>query len=268
MKVFYLLFLFGLVVIGNSAFVARLSFQEELQMLKDVSLGAMGIFTSLLALLGTALLIPKDVEERTIYTVLAKPVPRYEYLLGKLFGVMLVILAALVVMSVVFVAVLGWRQHTLALEAAAAVPAEDTATAALAVAQVKQAGLNWNLAQGIAMVYVKACVVAAFTLLLSSFASSSIFAIFTGAAVYFIGHLQATARGFWMSGHHGSWWGDVLAGAVAILFPDLQAFSITDQIVAGVTVPPDLFVRTAALGGLYVALYYLGAVFAFGGREL
>ena len=57
-------------------------------MLKDVSLGAMSIFTSLLAIVATAQLLPRDLEDRTIYTILAKPVPRYEYLIGKLAGVL------------------------------------------------------------------------------------------------------------------------------------------------------------------------------------
>ena len=57
-------------------------------MLKDVSLGAMSIFTWLLAVLATAMLLPKDIEDRTLYTILAKPVPRFEYLLGKLLGVL------------------------------------------------------------------------------------------------------------------------------------------------------------------------------------
>ena len=84
LKVFYFLLIFALLLIGSSVFMAQLSFQQEFQVLKDVSLGAMSIFTSLLAIVATAQLIPRDVEERTIYTILAKPVPRYEYLAGKL----------------------------------------------------------------------------------------------------------------------------------------------------------------------------------------
>ena len=53
-KAFYVLLLFALILIGNSIFMARLSFQQEFQMLKDVSLGAISIFTSLLAIVATA----------------------------------------------------------------------------------------------------------------------------------------------------------------------------------------------------------------------
>ncbi|MFZ9920748.1 MAG: hypothetical protein ACO3FQ_06280, partial [Terrimicrobiaceae bacterium] len=65
-KVFYFLLIFALLVIGNSAFIAKLSFQEQFQMLKDISLGAMSVFGSLLAILATANFLPKDMEDRTI----------------------------------------------------------------------------------------------------------------------------------------------------------------------------------------------------------
>jgi len=78
-KVFYFLLIFALLLIGSSVFLARFSFQQEFQILKDVSLGAMSIFTSLLAILATARLIPQEIEDHTVYAVLAKPVPRFEY---------------------------------------------------------------------------------------------------------------------------------------------------------------------------------------------
>src|SRR5713101_6513544 len=77
-RVFYVLLIFALLLIGSSVFMARLTFQQEFQILKDVSLGAMSIFTSLLAIVATARLIPQDIEDRTVYTILAKPVPRFE----------------------------------------------------------------------------------------------------------------------------------------------------------------------------------------------
>ena len=82
-------------------------------MLKDIALGAMSIFSSLLAILATATLLPKDIEDRTIYTVLAKPVSRTEYLLGKLSGVFLLLALAVLLMGAVFAAVLLLRTQTL-----------------------------------------------------------------------------------------------------------------------------------------------------------
>src|SRR3954468_3696208 len=85
-KVFYVVLIFALLLIGSSVFMARFTFQQEFQILKDISLGAMSIFSSLLAIVATARLIPQDVEDRTVYSILAKPVSRFEYLLGRLSG--------------------------------------------------------------------------------------------------------------------------------------------------------------------------------------
>src|SRR3977135_1246139 len=117
-KVFYFVLIFALVLIGSSAFVARFSFQQEFQILKDVSLGAMSIFTSLLALVAPARLIPQDIEDRTVYTILAKPVPRFEYVLGKLAGVLLLLAISMVVMSAMFLVVLYVREQTVIHETA------------------------------------------------------------------------------------------------------------------------------------------------------
>ena len=130
LKVFYFLIIFALLVIGNSFFLARFSFEEEFQMLKDIALGAMSIFSGLLAILAAATLIPKDMEDRTIYTVLAKPVARTEYLLGKLSGVFLLLTLAVLLMGTVFAAVLMLRTQTLLhaaeLDLAGAPAAEHT----------------------------------------------------------------------------------------------------------------------------------------------
>jgi hypothetical protein len=105
-------------------------------------------------------------------------------------------------------------------------------------------------------------------LFISTFATSSIFTILMAAAVYFIGHLQATARDYWLAGLDPDWWMRLLAAAVALVFPDLQAFNLTDDIIAGTAVPLMLFVETALLGFLYTAVYFALAALVFSGREL
>jgi len=55
----------------------------------------MSWFTAILAIAGTAMLLPRDVDDRTLYTILCKPVPRFEYLLGKLGGVILLLALSL-----------------------------------------------------------------------------------------------------------------------------------------------------------------------------
>ena len=116
LKVFYFLLIFALLLIASSLFMARLSFQQEFQVLKDISLGAMSIFTSLLAIVATAQLLPRDLEDRTIYTILAKPVPRHEYLMGKLAGVLLLLALSILAMTALFLALLFVREHILVNE--------------------------------------------------------------------------------------------------------------------------------------------------------
>ena len=266
-KVFYFLLLFALLVIGNSAFVSKLSFQEEFQMLKDVALGAMSVFLCLLAILTTAMLLPRDLEDRTIFTILSKPVPRYEYLLGKLLGVLILLTLSALIMGLFFIAVLLlWEQSVLAETQRSLVASPQELATALAT--VKKAAFSWDLIPAMAILLVKSVLLASLTLLISTFATSGIFAILVATCAYFIGHLQVTAREYWMSGIGIHWWTRLFTALLALIFPDLQAFNLTDDIVAGVPLPLDIFWQTMALGGVYAVVYYALACFLFQNREL
>src|SRR5205823_12047176 len=72
LKVFYVLLVVALLLIGSSIFMAQFTFQQEFQILKDISLGAMSIFTSLLAIVATARLLPQDMEHRIVYTKIGR----------------------------------------------------------------------------------------------------------------------------------------------------------------------------------------------------
>jgi hypothetical protein len=55
---------------------------------------------------------------------------------------------------------------------------------------------------------------------------------------------------------------------VSLIFPDLQAFNLTDDIIAGTAVPLKLFLGTAGLGVLYITVYFALSALVFSGREL
>jgi ABC-2 type transport system permease protein len=267
-RVFFFLLIFALLVIGNSAFMARLSFQEQFQMLKDISLGAMSVFSSMLAILATAGFLPKDMEDRTIYTILAKPVPRWLYLLGKLTGIFSLLAVAVLLMAALFLGVLWMQESSVLAEIRAHLQNASAEELAMALKEVTDSTFQANLIPGIIVIFLKAALLASLTLFISSFATSSIFTILMAAAVYFIGHLQSTARDYWLAGVDPEWWMRLLAAAVALVFPDLQAFNLTDDIIAGTAVPMTLFVETALLGLLYTTVYFTLAAFVFSGREL
>lgn len=268
MKVFYFLLIFAFLAIGNSAFIARLEFQEQFQMLKDICLGAMSVFTSLLAILATANFLPKDIEDRTIYTILAKPVSRFSYLLGKFLGILLLLALSVLLMAALFLAVLWLREQSVLAERLQQMQGAPPEEMRLALKEITDSTFNANLAPGIVMIFMKAALLASLTLFLSTFATSGLFTILMASAVYFIGHLQATAREFWLGGVSVHWWSRLLAGAISLLFPDLQAFNFTDDVIAGAPVPLDLFLQTAVLGVSYMIIYFLLSALVFSGREL
>jgi len=268
LKVFYVLLIFALVLIGSSIFMAQFSFQQEFQILKDVSLGAISIFTSLLAIVATARLLPQDMEDRILYTILAKPVPRFEYVLGKIAGVLLLLAISTLVMGAAFLLVLFFREqavlHATARQMSGAPP--DQVADALRV--VRSSAFNLDIFPGMVIIYLKACLLAALTLFVSTFATSNIFTVVVMAFIYFIGHLQATAREYWLQEHGSGLIARIFFAVVTLIFPDLQAFNLVDDIVAGTAISLALFTKTAVLGVFYTTIYTLLAAFVFYGKEL
>ena len=268
LKVFYFVLLFALLLIGSSAFLARFTFQQEFQVLKDISLGAISIFTSLLAIAAAARLLPQDIEDRTIDTILARPVPRIEYVTGKLGGVLILLAISTALMSVLFLAALYFREQSAlseVMQQMAGLPQEQSVDAQNAI---RSATFNANLLPGIAIIYLKACLLAALTLFISTFATSNIFTVVVTVFVYFIGHLQATAREYWLQEQGGGWLSRLFLALVALVFPDLQLFNLADEVASGAAIPLPLFAKTAALGCFYTLLYLLLAAAVFNGREL
>jgi hypothetical protein len=268
LKVFYFIIIFALLVIGNSFFLARFSFEEEFQMLKDIALGAMSIFSALLAILASATLLPKDLEDRTIYTILAKPVSRFEYLLGKLAGVFLLVALAVILMAAVFAVVLLLRTQIVLHATATELAGMPAAELQAALQKVRNAGYDPGLFSAGLVILLKAWLLAAMTVFISTFATSAIFTTITAFAAYFIGHLQATARDFWMAGGDLGPAAKLILALVALVFPDLQAFSLVDGVVTGTPIPAGVLFKTLALGCGYIAVYTALAAAVFQTREL
>ena len=268
LKIFYVLLLFAFVLIGGSVFLARFSFQQEFQILKDVSLGTMSIFSSLLAIVATARLIPQDIEDRTIYSILAKPVPRFEYLLGRLGGALLLLGITMLAMSALFVTVMYIREQTVLHETAQQMSAAPADQLAASLQSIRTSAFNVNLLSGIGLIFVKGCVLAALTLFVSTFASTNVFTIVVMIFIYFIGHLQGIAREYWLHEHGAGMMTRVFLAAVALIFPDLQAFNVVDDVVLGTAIPLAIGLKIAGLGLLYTIVYTVLAIVVFSGKEL
>lgn len=270
MKVFYFLLIFSVLIIGANLLFLNFTFEQELKILQDVSFGAMTLFASIFSIVGTALLIPKDIEDRTLYTILTKPVPRFEYLIGKLLGILFLVAVSLVLMSILFFAVLYMRQHGILAEETNQFRGQPTPEQLSSLKEsIFSQGLRLELINGVIAVFLKASVAAAIALVVSTFASSTLFTIIVSLVIYFIGHAQSMALDYYFP--EGDMHGALqrfIAGIVAIIFPNLQMFNVVDGIVSGQSVPVNVMFRLTGLTGLYLCIYSFVSWILFAKKEL
>ena len=106
-RVLYLLLVFALVVIGASRLLALLTVGSEDKIIKDLGLSAISIFGILTAVFLGVSLVFKEIDKRTIFTLLANPVPRWQFVLGKYLGLMAVLTVNVTLMSLVLGLILG-----------------------------------------------------------------------------------------------------------------------------------------------------------------
>ena len=189
-------------------------------------------------------------------------------MVGKIAGVLLLLAISTLVMGAAFLLVLFFREqavlHATARQMSGAPP--DQVADALRV--VRSSAFNLDIFPGMVVIYLKACLLAALTLFVSTFATSNIFTVVVMAFIYFIGHLQATAREYWLQEHGSGLIARIFFAVVTLIFPDLQAFNLVDDIVAGTAISLALFTKTAVLGVFYTTIYTLLAAFVFYGKEL
>lgn len=225
----------------------------ELKFLADCGFGAMTFFGSALTIAATAQLFFSEIENRTALTLLAKPVWRTEFVLGKFLGVVALVATFCALLTALLIAVLWWREGQLMAEFPETFGENRTvsyATVALA------GGLQW----------LKLSVLAAFVLLVASFAQTQLFTIVTGFAILVICHLQYLAQDAYARG--GSALGQVVGGAIAAMFPNFQLFALADTLVASEAPVAGHVGRIVVYASGYMLVAGALAVFSFRRREI
>jgi ABC-type Na+ efflux pump permease subunit len=254
MKMLAFLLVFCVIVVAAGFAFPVLNPEQQLKQLKDVSFGALQVFSIVIGIVATALLLPRDLEDRTLYTILSKPVPRYEYLLGKLLGVLLLIGGGLILMDMAFSLVLWLRQKLLLAQMIDAVNAKSPEDIAQLDTYVAKQGLTWNMHLGVLAIFLKASVVSALALMVSCFASSTLFTVVISFCVVIIGHGQALMREFFLNGKVSEGMEKALSALLAILTPDLGLFDVVENVIQGEVVT---WAATQVMLGS-AALYILG----------
>jgi hypothetical protein len=281
MKVFYFLAPIAVLFVGLQFFDGlwyagpdTTLVEQELRMHKNICLGTMMLFGCLFAVVSTALLIPGDVEDRTLYTILCKPVPRMDYLLGKLLGVVFVILVAMAVMDLLMVATLHFRVEAKLAEITElltdrGLPEREIESVR---AEVAAHGSTLNLQYGVLAHFLKAAVIVAVALLISTFSTSTLFTIAVSVMVWIIGEFQWIVRdGLFNDAEYGELptTADRIVGTiVSVVFPDFRLFgAIADGASRAETVIPSDVGQLCGLAGMYLGIYVVLSWFVFRDKE-
>jgi ABC-2 type transport system permease protein len=276
MKVFYFLGVFALILLASNLFNIQgldrpnLEGVDVLRSIRSWSLGTMTLFSVVLGIVATALLLPKDVEDRTLYTILAKPVPRLDYLVGKLGGVLLLLFASLLVMDLLMTGVLAVRSHfVVEAQTAAALKAEWPADQIEALKQeTLRQGPTWDLQGAVLLVFLRAAVVSSTALMLSIISTSTLFTTITGFIVYFIGNFHDTARRAYFATGDGTGPLERLAGlAVATIFPNFELYNVVDSVIEGETLLRSDLVNLTGMTAFYLVLHLFVSWLMFSKKE-
>jgi Cu-processing system permease protein len=171
-RLMYNLVVFAVVLIGGSLTISQLTLGEQYRIIADVGASSTQVFGTLIAIFMGVGLIAREMDRRTCYPVLARPVSRASFILGKYLGLMTIVALNLVVMCAANAAALY----------AYAGPGQWMSGTFLAV---------------FALLYVQFAIGAAFAVLFSSFTTATLATIFTLSLVA-AGHVFAEVRSFWL----------------------------------------------------------------------
>jgi ABC-type transport system involved in multi-copper enzyme maturation permease subunit len=253
-KLFNFLLLLALSLVAGAQWFRDFNFgAPELKFLADLGYGAMAFFGAALTVAATAQLFFSEIENRTALTLLAKPVWRAEFILGKYLGVVAVAAVFCALLTGLLAGVLWAREGVLMGEFPDSFPQGRT----LHLVDLAAAGfLQW----------LKLAVLAAFTLLVASFSQTQLYTVVTGFFVLVICHLQYLAQDAYARG--GSTAAQIIAGLIGLMFPNFQLFNFADNVGAGVAVPWDRVARVSVYALGYVAGACALAVFSFRKREI
>ncbi|MGZ5422929.1 MAG: ABC transporter permease [Candidatus Aminicenantales bacterium] len=235
-RILYLLFFFAALGIVASRVLAILTVGDRVKIIKDVGLASISLFGVLMAILIGTGLVYKEIDKKTIYTLLAKPLHRAEFILGKFLGLVLTLFVMTGAMALIFLAIV--YAHTLKIEG--------------------------SLLVAIAYIFLELVLITAVAILFSSFSTpilSSLFAL----AFYLIGHLSWGLELLIKKMRPGA--GKAVVRGLAMILPDLENFNFKTEVVHGLPIPPGIFLSSFLYGVCYTAFILGLAVLIFRRRD-
>lgn len=238
-RVLYNLILFVLILVAAAVFVSELSLDMESQFTAALGLSAMVVFGALIAIFIGVGLVYKEIDKRTIYSLLSKPVHRHEFILGKYAGLCLTLLVNSAVM-------------VLATELA------------LLYVNGRFVPLQTAVLAASFLVYLELVLVVAVALMFSSFTTPMLAALFS-FAVYVIGHFSKDL--LVMASLSGSTTTRVVLTTLYYLLPNLSNFGFITEASHGRIVPLGMAASATVYATVYVGILLSAAVLIFQKRN-
>jgi ABC-type transport system involved in multi-copper enzyme maturation permease subunit len=232
-RVPYSMVVFAVLLMAASYLISQLTAGQDLKIIKDLGLAAIAMFGLLIAVFIGIGLVSKEVERKSVYGLLTKPVTRSQFVLGKYAGLVLTLAVNIAAMVVAFYAVLYYMH----LSASESTRAGWTAPA-----------MDPRLLIATLLIFAELAIVTAVALFFSTF-SSPLLAILLTLGLWIAGHFNADLRNFEnvVDAPVAVW----LAKVLYYVLPNLSPFDVKAEVVHGMPVA----MRHVALTLLYAVVY-------------
>jgi ABC-type transport system involved in multi-copper enzyme maturation permease subunit len=238
-RVLYNLVAFAILMAGASILVGQISVDVERLVVINLGLTAVSLFGVVIAIFIGIGLVSKEIEKRTLYTVLSRPVRRWEFIVGKFLGLSGTLVVNSICMAAGVYAALLYVSHHL------------------------QASDGYVLV-AIYFIVLQFIMVTALALLFSSFSSPLLSAVFA-FALFLIGSFSEDLRGFAAMSQGLARW---TITAVAYLIPNFSALNVISSVAHGEPVAARLIAANTAYALLYAGVAICAAVVIFERRNL
>ncbi|MDH7512941.1 MAG: ABC transporter permease [Clostridiales bacterium] len=235
-RILYLLFFFAAVSVIFSRVLAVLTVGDRVKIVKDVGLASISLFGVLMAVMIGTGLVYKEIDKKTIYTLISKPIRRFEFLLGKFFGLVLTLLIMTSLMSLIFLLTVFF--HTFKIEA--------------------------GLLLAVLFIFIELILITAVAILFSCFSTPILSSLFS-LSFFLIGHFSWSLETLIQKTKSAPL--KLFIQALYALLPDLENFNFKTEVVYGLTVLPKYYLFSALYGLAYTAFILTLAVLIFKRRD-
>ncbi len=248
-RVPYAMVVFAVLLIAASLLVGQLTASQDMKTIKDIGLAALSVFGMFIAVFIGIGLVSKEVEKKSVFGLLSKPVSRPQFILGKYAGLVMTLAVNLGVMTLAYYAVLYYMNVTTLPWVRQVWPAP---------------AMDPRLLIAIALIFAELMLVTALALFFSTF-SSPLLATLLTVALWVAGHFNADLRNF--ETVVNSPIAIVLARGLYYLLPNLAPFDVKAEVVYGMPLSMRAVGFTLIYAAVYITTLLVAAIAIFRRRD-